>query len=201
MRRKKKSQSRCIFDTLRIRQVDICSCYNNAARVPQLLRVDKFNEGSIRSWRGACSISHIKQWANQQSVFRTVVRGDWLRRLLQRTVDCQSNCLVSLWLVEMHVWLRHHYIISLEAILLVYHDVMWVAIGRWSARRSRKFRSTESKHLLSWRGAEHFFFFIPLPGVPSQGPLFIKWTYTTQKVNETKEEKLRTLRSFDHLRY
>ena len=37
----------------------ICSCYNNAARVPQLLRVDKFNEGSIRSWRGACSISHI----------------------------------------------------------------------------------------------------------------------------------------------
>ena len=70
----------------------------------------------------------------------------------QLTVN--QTVLMSLWLVEMHVWLRHHYIISLEAILLVYHDVMWVAIGRWSARRSRKFRSTESKHLLSWRGAE-----------------------------------------------
>jgi len=92
-RSSKEENQQCIFDTLRIRQVDISSCYNNAARVPQLLRVDKFNEGSIRSWRGACSISHIRQWANQQSVFRTMVRGDWLRRLLQRTVDCQSNCL------------------------------------------------------------------------------------------------------------
>ena len=70
----------------------------------------------------------------------------------QLTVN--QTVLMSLWLVEMHVWLRHHYIISLEATLLVYHDVMWVAIGRWNARRSRKFRSTESKHLLSWRGAE-----------------------------------------------
>ena len=46
--------------------------------------------------------------------------------------------------------LHHYVIISLRAISLVEHDVMWIMIGRWNARRSRKFRSTQSKHLLSY---------------------------------------------------
>ena len=112
-------QIRDIVTWLRLRQVDICSCYNSAVRVAHLLRVDKFNEGFIHSWRSAWSISHIKQWANQQRSVCAVIGWD----------GCRNK---HLTVNQMHVSLHH---LCLSNII----GLIWCNVcSDWSVKRAEK---------------------------------------------------------------